>query len=477
MRFSLLGFPVVVQPMFWLVGLVLSAPASLDREELARTALWLAIVFVSVLVHELGHAIAMRAYGRAPSIELVGLGGLTHWGEGPRVTPRQNMIVSLAGPFAGFVLAIPVIVARELELVPAGTLAGEAIEWAFWVNVIWGALNLLPILPLDGGHVMEVGMIRLFGEAGARNARRISIVVAGIGAVVAMRYAMPWAAFLAFMAGMRSYRELQLPLVGRDGSVPAAKQPPPVDPEVEAAIQSAWDDIRSGRARDAIAGLEARLAELPVDPPGETPEGSVAERSAPSRARLVETIAWGWLEEGEDREAVAAVRRMPRGYQPSALLAARLQVASGATEEGFRALEKAYLETPGDLAALVLAAAWIDHRAPARAVAMLRGLRGVRVSSAAHNTIAAALFYAEHYEHALEVSELAWNRSSEPVHAYNAACSCARTGRLDEGIAWLTRAVDRGLSEREQIETDDDLALLREDPRFAELVRRARAKA
>lgn len=463
MRFKLFGFPVVVQPMFWLVGLVMSPPASFEGPELARTAMWIAIVFVSVLVHELGHAIAMRAYGRAPAIELWGLGGLTHWGEGPRVAPWQNAIVSLAGPFAGFLLWIPIMIVDVIGLAPPGTLAAEAVAMAYWVNIIWGALNLLPIIPLDGGRVMEVAMIGLLGPRGARAARVLSLALAGIAAVAALRYAMPWAAFLAFMAGMRSYRELAMPVGGRDGSIPAEKKAPPVDPEVERSIEVAWQRIRSGEARAAIDDAEARLAALPED-----------DQHAPSRARLVETIAWGWLEEGEDREAVATVRRMPARYQPSALLAARVQLASGATDEGFRALEKAYLDTPGDLAALVLAAAWIDHRAPARAVAMLRGLRGARVSSEAHNTIAAALFYAEHYRQAFEVSELAWNRFSEALHAYNAACACARAGRLDDGLEWLAKAVDRGLSEREKIETDEDLALLREDPRYAEILRRVR---
>lgn len=462
MRFSLFGFPVVVQPMFWLVTLMLSPPRDFGADALTRFAIWVAIVFVSILVHELGHAFAMRAFGRSPSIALVGMGGLTHWGEGPQVSPWRRAIVSLAGPFAGFALAVPVVIAWLSGVAPPESLAEEAIVQAVRVNVIWGALNLLPILPFDGGHVMEVAVIGATGPArGAKIARVLSIAAAATAIVFAMRYDQTWGALLAFMAGLQSFRELTMPLGGRDGSVPEARKAPAIAPEIERAIESSWSAIRSGRAKDAIADAEARLEELPDD-----------EASAPARARLIETIAWALIEEGEDRQAIAVVRRMPPRYQPSQLLAARLQLAAGATEEGFQAMERAYVETPGDLSALVLGAAWIDHRAPGRAVAMLRGLRGMKVSSDAHNTIAAALFYAEHYGHALEVSELAWNRYRDPIHAYNAACAAARLGKLDESLAWLGQAVDRGLADRSKIETDDDLALLREDPRFAEIVRR-----
>lgn len=466
MRFSLFGFPVIVQPMFWLVTLMLSPPADFGRDALARFAIWVAIVFVSVLVHELGHAFAMRAFGRSPSIALVGMGGLTHWGEGPRVSPQRRALVSLAGPGAGFALAVPIVILWIAKVAPEGSLGAYAIEQAFFVNVIWGLLNLLPILPLDGGHVMEVVVIGATGAArGAKIARGISLAACAGAFVLALSYGYEWGAVMAFILGLSSARELAMPHGGRDGSMPESKKPLPLDPSIESAIEASWAAIRSGHARQAIEAAEAHLAGLPDE-----------DASAPARARLIETIAWGLIEEGEDRQAIAAVRRMPPRYRPSELLAARLQLAAGATDEGFRAMEKAYLETPGDLAALVLGAAWIDHRAPARAVAMLRGLRGMKVSSDAHNTIAAALFYAEHFGHALEVSELAWNRYSDPIHAYNAACSAARLGKLDEALVWLGRAVDRGFSDRTKVESDSDLALLREDPRFAEILRRLRSR-
>lgn len=458
MRFSLFGIPVEVRPTFWLIVALLGLPSSWDRDGVAQLVTWVAIVFVSVLVHELGHALAMRRLGRTPRIELWQLGGLTHWGEGPRVAGWKRAAVSLAGPFAGFALAMPFVIASASGRVQDGTLAAEVVEQALWVNVGWGLVNLLPILPLDGGHVMEVALGGIAGERGPRLAVVLSIAFAVGAAALAMAYQMPWAAFLAFFAGMQNVSRLRGPV--SDASIPARAT---IDPGIASALDEAWSAVRAGRAGEAIAACESVLVSLPED-----------EAHAAIRARAIETIAWAHLEDGEEKEALAAARRMPPRFTPSALLAARLLLAEGKYDEGMRALERAYQDTPGDLPGLVLASVYVDQRRPERAVSMLRGLRGARLTSSAHLTISAALFYAEHHEDALAVSELAWNRFHEPTHAYNAACSCARLGRVEPGLDWLEKSVEAGFDRRAELERDADLDPLRAEPRFARIVARIR---
>ncbi|WP_157069816.1 site-2 protease family protein [Sandaracinus amylolyticus] len=452
MRFSLFGVPVLVRPAFWMVAALLASPY-LQAGEWPLVATWVAIVLVSVLVHELGHAWAMRALGRSPRIELWAMGGLTHWGEGPRISGWKRAVVSLAGPTAGFALALPIAIAARWGAFEPGSLAHTAVDQALLVNLFYGALNLLPILPLDGGHVMEVALTSIFGAQGPRLARYASIALAVIAALVAMTCSVPGLAFIALFAGLHSMRALGAP--EGDGSIPARA---PIDPAVERAIEDAWDAIRGGREDDAIAACDAILERTPDD-----------EASAPLRARLLETIAWAHLEAGREREASGVARRMPARFRPSALLAARLLLAEGKHDEGMQALERAWQDTPGDLPGLVLAAAHVDARQPERAVVMLRSLRGARLSTNAHLTISAALFYAEHYEHALAVSELAWNRFHVATHAYNAACSCARLGRIAQGLDWLAIATNAGFDDVAKLETDDDLAPLRADPRWREV--------
>jgi tetratricopeptide (TPR) repeat protein len=61
------------------------------------------------------------------------------------------------------------------------------------------------------------------------------------------------------------------------------------------------------------------------------------------------------------------------------------------------------------------------------------------------------------------------------VAEYNHACALARSGRKQEALVWLRRAVEDGFSPREDIESDPDLVSLRGDPAFAEILSKALA--
>ncbi len=88
MRFRILGFPVHVQPFFLLVAALLGGM----RNDLTLILIWVAVVFVSVLAHELGHALVARAYGQQPSILLYSMGGLTSFQPLRRLTHGQSRL-------------------------------------------------------------------------------------------------------------------------------------------------------------------------------------------------------------------------------------------------------------------------------------------------------------------------------------------------------------------------------------------------
>lgn len=196
-NFRLGGIPITIQPWFWAMGLFMgmNLPGQL-------IPLWIAVVFVSVLVHELGHALAARAFGSRSTILLYSFGGLTF--PERRLKRNQEIILSLAGPGAGFLLAA--VVYGVTSLGPGLSPLGHwTLGQLLWVNVAWGIMNLLPVHPLDGGHVLE-------GILGPRRRRTVHTVgiVAGIAvALFAWRfgfgmYVIVLFAFLAF----RNYQAL-----------------------------------------------------------------------------------------------------------------------------------------------------------------------------------------------------------------------------------------------------------------------------
>lgn len=143
----------------------------------ALMAIWIVVVFVSVLVHELGHALVGRFFGLAPQIELHGMGGTTSWVNGRDVGNARSMAISVAGPFAGFIIAGLLYGATRLGLQPHHPVALVAIGIAIQVNFVWGIFNLAPMLPLDGGNVLRSFLNLVTRGRGEKPARIISITM------------------------------------------------------------------------------------------------------------------------------------------------------------------------------------------------------------------------------------------------------------------------------------------------------------
>ncbi|MBL8602735.1 MAG: site-2 protease family protein [Myxococcales bacterium] len=165
LRFKLGPIPVVVEPSFWLAGLMMGANLSG-----ARLPLWLGILFVSILIHELGHALTARLFGARAWVQLYSFGGLAH---PDRPLPKWRAIaMTLAGPFAGFAFGALVFALSSQVMMTSAT-AYWAVQQLLWINVIWGAVNLLPIYPLDGGHVLS----SLLGPRHARTTRIVGVAL------------------------------------------------------------------------------------------------------------------------------------------------------------------------------------------------------------------------------------------------------------------------------------------------------------
>ncbi len=178
LQFHVGSIPVLVRPMFLLIPLL-----GASQLQLSQTAIWAGIVCVSVLLHELGHAWVMRAFGFAPSIELHAMGGLTHWPSGAGPTAPMSLAVSLAGPGIQVLMGGAVyLVSGQFELSP---LLRWAVSQVLFVNFGWAMVNLLPILPWDGGQSLDafigtVSKTQLRGKiVGAVSIAGGALIVAG----------------------------------------------------------------------------------------------------------------------------------------------------------------------------------------------------------------------------------------------------------------------------------------------------------
>ncbi len=166
LNFHVLGIPVRVHPFFWAAAVLLGLSGASDDP--AKMLVWVGAVFLSIVVHELGHAVVVRAQGWEPRITLHAFGGLAAYQPTYHNTVVQLMI-SLAGPLAGFLLAglvVALIAAsgHHLQFVWPSVMPirfegfrspqlNQLIGSLLFVNIYWGLVNLLPIYPLDGGRI------------------------------------------------------------------------------------------------------------------------------------------------------------------------------------------------------------------------------------------------------------------------------------------------------------------------------------
>ncbi len=213
LRFRLFGIPYEITPYFWIGSAILSGNLINDKENgILLLVTWLLCVLVSIVVHEQGHALAGRHFGLQPHVVLYQFGGLTYL-PGGTLTRGQHIVVSLAGPAAGFLLYGVVLAAcyalaatgqGDFLFAPtrAGLVAREAANNLLWINWVWTLFNLLPILPLDGGQVMRdvLGPGRL----------QISRIIGAVCAVACCAWAiLSGRYFTAFFMGFLAYANLR----------------------------------------------------------------------------------------------------------------------------------------------------------------------------------------------------------------------------------------------------------------------------
>lgn len=310
-HFSLGGIPVRVEPAFFVIIAILGYNPY--RPSVMGILWWVGIAFVSILVHELGHAVAFRLFGLRPSITLHGMGGLTS-GSG-ELSPIRHIIVSLAGPLSALVLlGIP-----SYLLAQSGQITSiegrDAVTAAVWINIGWSLLNLLPVLPLDGGQVFAACVEWVNKGKQTRVPEMVSIAVAGVLALLALSAGIYFGAMLAVM-----FVGINVSTLSRSKRIDLGTE-----------LQEAHRLLLAHRAVDAERVSRAVLAKRP--------SGDVLQWAS-------ELLAWSRLWQGDLAGAEQAAVRYEHAGKASASFRAAQALASGRTDEGVTLLAWALVNEP-----------------------------------------------------------------------------------------------------------------------------------
>ena len=154
LQFSILGIPVRVEPWFWItmafIGGGLHATNSTD---ILLVLVFVFAGFLSIMIHELGHALTIRRYGLPAAITLQAFGGYASFPVG-KLDRKQSFVVTAAGPVLQFVFGVLLIVLVPSISISEGSLFLPFLRDLIWVSIAWSILNCLPVYPMDGGQMM-----------------------------------------------------------------------------------------------------------------------------------------------------------------------------------------------------------------------------------------------------------------------------------------------------------------------------------
>jgi Zn-dependent protease len=446
LSFRIGSVPVAIEPSFWIISLLMGSSGGAAWMAFA----WMAVVFVSILIHELGHAAAALTFGSPARIRLYSFGGLTFHQALPRL---QSILVSLAGPFAGFVLGAAVILASR-----HWPTDDEKLQWVIaqteWVSIGWGIMNLLPILPLDGGHVLR----GVLGETRLRLTLMISVAT---GVLVALLGLQRHQTYIAFLFGYMAFNAARALMVTPVPEEPVVRERRPVvKPEDHAGLlESGWSQLFSGKDDDA-----ERIARNIL----------IESSDTALRNRALDLLTWVMLARAD---AIGALRQLDRVQPPDqvrALTQAMTLEMAGHLDAALAPALKAHEKEPSEATAQLVLRLLTHAQRYAEAVQAGEAFRWTRpgLKEAALSDVYAAQ---GDDRQAASLAQQAFESRRRPSDAIQAARYLARTGDASAALGWIERALGAGFDDPSSLASDPDFAAVRALPGFSALTARPAA--
>ena len=440
---KVLGIPTKIDPSFWLLSFFIASSRGFNPPLILE---WLVVVFISVLFHELGHALVGRRFGLSPQITLYSMGGLTSWTEVTEISPAKNLAISLAGPAAGFLLGGICFVAGPavLTAVPS-ELFTVAYHDLIWVNIGWGIFNLLPILPLDGGHVL----VTLEGWLTKKRDQIISHAISLLAcfALVYLAYMLGslWVAILGIWFGYSNATFLLNRVkVSRDN-------------KLESKLEEARKAITTGNF-DAALAISSEIQKK-----------ALTDQMRSEASRLLIFI---FIKQNRHKEAEEELTRFNGLFGPEHFLQGMLSYEKGEMLQAIPNLKKAFDQSSDYQVGLMLSQALMAEKRYAEVLDLCQ----LSVMSKSLLPLSLNLqidaFQNDQFEISGKAGALAYEQKPDPNVAYNAACAFARASDSAQALVWLERAIASGFSDDNLLATDPDLQSVRSQPGFDRLLER-----
>jgi Zn-dependent protease/CBS domain-containing protein len=353
--------------IFLLITLSLGKQFELIHGDWGAAAHWSAalvaslLFFASILLHELGHSLTSIRFGvPVRSITLFLFGGVAALEREPE-RAGQAFTIAVAGPLVS--LGLGVVFLSLAFLIPAegptGSVAGAVLLWLGSINLVLAVFNLLPGLPLDGGHMLQAALWAWHGdrERATRWAAHAGVLLAGLmiglGLVLALGLGNLigglWLAFIGwFLAsaarGSAEAAALQKLLGGRRVADVLDSDPPSIAPDTSVAEMAEAALLgRGGRWALVLEGGRmvglVTLTDLARVPAVERESTAVRDVMQPAE-KLVHL--------GGDASLMEALRGMQgAGVNQVPVLAADGRLLGALTRERLLALVRAQLELAG----------------------------------------------------------------------------------------------------------------------------------
>jgi Zn-dependent protease len=161
------GIPIYLDMWFVLVLLFFTSRYFTAGSTEAMSAGFVIIVgiLVSILLHELGHALAGRLFrAHVSHIELTGLGGIAHFERSLPASVLARTVIYLAGPAVNVGLWFAFDALAYQAIIGGAPMMFEPLALLAWINRVLAVFNMLPAYPLDGGHTYDAWLGPILGH-------------------------------------------------------------------------------------------------------------------------------------------------------------------------------------------------------------------------------------------------------------------------------------------------------------------------